>query len=110
MKRVQLETDDGELTALLSQEHKILLPLKGQEPVHPECRPIFTVQSTTYDDLKVITKEQTIANVASIAQHMSPFNWSKVSGTLLQVLAEGYVKWDSMDYHLQNCPHSTRTR
>ena len=60
------------MTALLSQEHKILLPLKGQEPVHPECRPIFIVQATTYDDLKVITKEQTIANVAAIAQHMSP--------------------------------------
>ena len=72
MKKININTDHGIKTALISREHKILLTLTKQEAAHSECRPIFTIQATTYPDLKVVTKQQAVASIANLAQHMEP--------------------------------------
>ena len=72
MRPVKILTEDGEKTALLSKQHKLLLPLGDKEAAHSECRPVFSYQATSYPDIKVITEAHAVASVANIATHLSP--------------------------------------
>ena len=72
MQRIEVEISTGPAPALLSREHKLLLPLGQQEVAHSECHPVFGIQATTYADLKVVTSEHAVASVANLAQHLPP--------------------------------------
>ena len=69
MTSVRVKSGKGEeQDALVSHEHKLLLVLQGQEAAHPECRPIFAVQATTFKDIKVVTESNDIASIQSMAK------------------------------------------
>lgn len=67
MREVQLNTATGIKKAMVSHEHKLLFVLGGQESAPVGCSPLFSVLSTIYKDIKLVTEAEATVSIASMA-------------------------------------------
>ena len=72
MNKIQVKTASGYKDAFLSTVHKLLLILGPTEVVRSSCKPVFTVTSTLYTDLKLVHNANALADIKSVINSLGP--------------------------------------
>ena len=67
---VTIKEGETEKNAMVSHEHKALFTMGKEEAAPDGCKPVFTMFSTEYPSLKVVSRSQSIADTSNIHKHL----------------------------------------
>ena len=67
---VTIRENGAKLNAMVSHEHKALFTMGEQEAAPEGCQPVFTMFSTEYPNLKVVSRGLSIADTSNIHKHL----------------------------------------
>ena len=70
MTQISVTTDTGLQKALINHQHKIFLLQKNKEQSGRGCEPLYSVTSTQFADVKIVTDENSDNTVDSTVSHL----------------------------------------
>jgi hypothetical protein len=92
MKKIEVNTARGLEPAFLSQQHKMLFLLKGEETVDNACKPLYRVSTTQYDNLKLLHNANVIQNT-NLNRVVAKLDASALDLSLELMTSEEYLSY-----------------